>query len=208
MARDDPVKQCRGVLQQLQKNRAAVVFLHPVDWKALKLPAYPKIVKNPMDLSTVEHKLKSGKYHKVRDFAKDVNQIWQNAHLFNQEGSDIHDWAAQLREEFAGFNSTAPTTRPCAQPCAQPCAPPCAQPCAPPCAQPCAPPYPTLPHPTPPYLPPDPPCPTLPHPSPPYPTLPHPTPPYTTLPHHTSPHSTIPHHVTLPSFPSRHRRVL
>ena len=181
MARDDPVKQCRGVLQQLQKNRAAVVFLHPVDWKALKLPAYPKIVKNPMDLSTVEHKLKSGKYHKVRDFAKDVNQIWQNAHLFNQEGSDIHDWAAQLREEFAGFNSTAPTTRPCAQPCAQPCAPPCAQPCAPPCAQPCAPPYPTLPH---------------------------PTPPYTTLPHHTSPHSTIPHHVTLPSFPSRHRRVL
>ena len=128
MARDDPVKQCRGVLQQLQKNRAAIVFLHPVDWKALKLPAYPKIVKNPMDLSTVEHKLKSGKYHKVRDFAKDVNQIWQNAHLFNQEGSDIHDWAAQLREEFAGFNSTAPTTRPCAQPCAQPRAPPRAPP--------------------------------------------------------------------------------
>lgn len=45
---DDCVKQCRAVLKHLQKNPAAYAFLTPVDWKALKLPTYPKMIKKPM----------------------------------------------------------------------------------------------------------------------------------------------------------------
>jgi len=93
-------KQCLGVLKMLQRAPAAAPFLTPVDWKALKLPTYPKIVKHPMDLGTVEQKLGAGKYSSVSDFSADVNQVWDNAHAFNQEGSDIFDAAAQLRMDF------------------------------------------------------------------------------------------------------------
>jgi bromodomain-containing factor 1 len=78
------VKQCHSVLKALQKLPGAWPFLAPVDWKALKLPTYPKIVKYPMDLGTVESKLLNGRYAIVRDFSGDMSQIWANAHMFNQ----------------------------------------------------------------------------------------------------------------------------
>eukprot|EP00965_Chrysotila_dentata_P253877 6211483-Pleurochrysis_carterae.AAC.2 len=84
----------------MQRAPAAVAFLSPVDWKALKLPSYPKIIKQPMDLGTVENKLMGGKYATVSEFKEQVNLIWDNAHLFNEEGSDIYDSATQLRLDF------------------------------------------------------------------------------------------------------------
>jgi len=97
---DRITKQCFAVLKTLQKNPNAVDFLQPVDWKALKLTTYPKMIKNPMDLGTVESKLASGRYAHTDDFVRDVNQIWQNAHIFNQEGSQIYDIASLLRDVF------------------------------------------------------------------------------------------------------------
>jgi len=97
---DKLTKQCLGVLKLLQKNPNAVDFLQPVDWKALKLHLYPKMIKNPMDLGTVEQKLTAGRYAHVDDFVRDVNQIWANAHIFNQEGSHIYDIASLLRDVF------------------------------------------------------------------------------------------------------------
>lgn len=55
-------KQCLAIVKQLQRNPQAQWFLEPVDWKALKLHQYPKMIKNPMDLGTVEKKLADGKY--------------------------------------------------------------------------------------------------------------------------------------------------
>ena len=70
------------------------------DWKALKLPLYPKIVKHPMDLGTVQQKLEAARYAKVEDFLADVELVWKNAKLFNLEGSDIYEIAVLLEEEF------------------------------------------------------------------------------------------------------------
>jgi len=94
------VQKCAKVLKTIMKNPAAGAFLIPVDWKALKLPTYPKIVKNPMDLGTVQQKLESGRYGKVEDFISDVQLVWKNAKLFNLEGSDIFEVASLLDEEF------------------------------------------------------------------------------------------------------------
>jgi len=90
------IKACSSVLKALQRAPAAIAFLQPVDWKALKLPTYPKMIKHPMDLGTVESKLNSSKYAAVSDFLADINLIWANAQTFNQEGSDIYDSATQL----------------------------------------------------------------------------------------------------------------
>jgi len=94
------LKSCLTVLKALERAPAAFPFLKPVDWKALKLPTYPKIIKQPMDLGTVEMRLTSGKYSSVAEFAAQVNLIWDNAHAFNQDGSDIYDAATQLRRDF------------------------------------------------------------------------------------------------------------
>lgn len=47
-----------NLLQQLEKEPNAAPFIEPVDWKALDLQDYPKIVKKPMDISTIREKLK------------------------------------------------------------------------------------------------------------------------------------------------------
>ncbi len=72
----------------------------PVDWRALDIPDYPVIVKNPMDMQTLElkitgkHTLADGSpcrpYTKVQEFIDDLNLIWNNCKLFNQIGSLIY----------------------------------------------------------------------------------------------------------------------
>ena len=83
------------------KNPAAGAFLVPVDWKALKLPTYPKIVKHPMDLGTVQSKLEASRYATVEAFVADVELVWKNAKAFNLEGSDIYEVAALLETDFS-----------------------------------------------------------------------------------------------------------
>jgi len=91
---------CAKALKMIMKNPAAGAFLVPVDWKVLKLPTYPKIVKHPMDLGTISNKLEDRRYGKVEEFVADVNLVWTNAKLFNLEGSDIYEVATLLDEEF------------------------------------------------------------------------------------------------------------
>jgi len=40
-------------------------FREPVDWKGLGLNDYPQVIKNPMDLGTVNKKFNIGKYTTV-----------------------------------------------------------------------------------------------------------------------------------------------
>jgi len=99
---DQNNKKCTNVLKALQRNPRAGPFLVPVDWKALKLPQYPKMIKNPMDLGTIENKLTNSSYRTVRDFVDDVRLIWSNACTFNTEGSDVFELATQLSNDFEG----------------------------------------------------------------------------------------------------------
>ena len=95
-------KQCLTVLQQMKRKKEAIFFLAPVDWKALELPLYPKLIKKPMDLGTVEQKLHDSAYKTVAEFVDDVNLVWSNAQIFNLEGSDIYNMAQSCKEAFEG----------------------------------------------------------------------------------------------------------
>ena len=81
---DKNTKKCLGVLKALQRNPRAGPFLMPVDWKALQLPQYPKMIKHPMDLGTVETKLLGGSYKTIRDWADDVNQLGPDGSLLHR----------------------------------------------------------------------------------------------------------------------------
>ncbi|PHZ17055.1 Bromodomain-containing protein, partial [Rhizopus microsporus ATCC 52813] len=56
-------------------------FLEPVDPNYV--PDYLKVIKSPMDFSTMQKKLDSGQYKNVDDFRQDFNLIVSNAKLYN-----------------------------------------------------------------------------------------------------------------------------
>jgi hypothetical protein len=96
----DWVKKAKTVLKQVQDHPDGYPFLQPVDWKKLKIPDYPQIIKNPMDLSKVERRLKASQYNTVDQFLDDMNLIWKNACTYNLEMSAIHQMATKLKGVF------------------------------------------------------------------------------------------------------------
>jgi hypothetical protein len=85
----EAVRRCYELLQNLKKHPLAGPFLQPVDPVALNLSDYLEVVKDPMDLSTVERNLKVGVYANSQQFANDVRRIWLNAFTYNAVNSEM-----------------------------------------------------------------------------------------------------------------------
>ncbi|KAI7820013.1 hypothetical protein BC939DRAFT_458684 [Gamsiella multidivaricata] len=96
----EQLKYCGAIIKQLKRHRDAPAFLNPVDPVLLKIPDYPVVVKNPMDLSTVERKLNGLEYDTVDDFVKDVNLIFSNCYLYNGRESLVSICASNLEASF------------------------------------------------------------------------------------------------------------
>ena len=82
-------KPCLKTLQSLQQHKCAWPFPSPVDAEAMGIPEYLEIVKEPMDLSTVEEKLREGRYETPAHFHADIIKILNNSYLFNQSNEDF-----------------------------------------------------------------------------------------------------------------------
>ena len=76
-------KYCLSIIRTLKKQKDAAAFRLPVDPDALKIPHYPQIIKQPMDLSTVETKLRNNEYDSVQSCVYDLQLIVDNARKFN-----------------------------------------------------------------------------------------------------------------------------
>ena len=70
-------------LKNTKKTKHAMYFTSPVDPVALNIPTYPDVIKHPMDLGTMESKLKNDRYSSVQAFADDLQLIVDNAEKFN-----------------------------------------------------------------------------------------------------------------------------
>jgi len=82
------------------------LFLKPVDPIALGIPDYFEVIKNPMDLGTIEQNLKSHSYREVDEFVSDVRLVFENACLYNLAESEIVHSAKELRTTFESKYST------------------------------------------------------------------------------------------------------
>ena len=78
---DPLLMKCKGILEQVAANRNAGIFLDPVD--VTKYPEYPKYVPNPIDISTIRQKLKTGVYTDPSQFIADMRLMFQNSFTFN-----------------------------------------------------------------------------------------------------------------------------
>uniref|UniRef100_A0A7S0GJY7 Bromo domain-containing protein n=1 Tax=Proboscia inermis TaxID=420281 RepID=A0A7S0GJY7_9STRA len=90
----------KKVVQQIYSRADAEPFREAVDWNALGLFDYPILIKNPMDLGSVQNKLESSEYASINDAAKDVRQIWINCKTYNADGSEFYNLAEGFSKRF------------------------------------------------------------------------------------------------------------
>lgn len=75
-------------------------FLAPVDPVALNIPKYHEIIKEPMDLGTIQSKLANNQYENGDVFERDVRLVFQNCYTFNPEGTDVNTMGKKLEAIF------------------------------------------------------------------------------------------------------------
>ena len=64
---------------------------------------YHKIIKKPMDLGTIDKKLREGKFSKEKidtEFYKEVTLVFDNAIKYNPNDNEIHKLALELKKHF------------------------------------------------------------------------------------------------------------
>ena len=69
--------------------KASSSFHKPVDPNSKDLKDYYKVIKNPMDLSTLLTNVTEQKYDSMKAFETDLQLIWDNCIEYNEEGSTI-----------------------------------------------------------------------------------------------------------------------
>eukprot|EP00210_Caulerpa_lentillifera_P003190 g3048.t1 len=104
-------EQCATILNEILQNRNAYVFSRPVDPVRDRVPNYFDVVKNPMDLGTVQERLdlqarrrnepmKSYMYRCPLELLSDVEQVWENCFLYNPPGYEVRKMGEILKSEF------------------------------------------------------------------------------------------------------------
>jgi len=96
----ESLQDCYKLLQTLRTHKLAWPFIEPVNAIALNLPDYYQIVKNPMDLGTVQDHLLKGRYTTIDSFSNDVKLVWANCFLYNHKDSDVVKMAENLSHFF------------------------------------------------------------------------------------------------------------
>uniref|UniRef100_A0A8C9WE43 Bromodomain adjacent to zinc finger domain 2B n=1 Tax=Scleropages formosus TaxID=113540 RepID=A0A8C9WE43_SCLFO len=89
---------CSILLAELEGHHDAWPFLNPVDLKSV--PGYRKVIKKPMDFSTIREKLFSSQYVNLETFIIDVNLVFDNCEKFNEDNSEIGRAGHNMRRFF------------------------------------------------------------------------------------------------------------
>lgn len=102
-------------LKNTKKTKHAIFFLEPVDIVKLNIPNYPDVIKEPMDLRTLETKLKENRYQSPQEFANDFHLIVDNAvkfngpnHVVSQAGNNMRAYAERYLENMPKADQAPP----------------------------------------------------------------------------------------------------
>jgi len=91
---------CAALLEKMMIHEDAAKFIAPIrpEDEGVSNEEYDKLVKQPMDLTTIKGRLgKSGIYKSVSSFSKDVNRIFSNVMKVWAPGQEIADTARRLQ---------------------------------------------------------------------------------------------------------------
>jgi transcription initiation factor TFIID subunit 2 len=92
------LKQIQTIIKKIESDSHSHIFQTPVLYKEWGLDDYIKIIRKPMDISTVKSKLIQGVYQSPSDVFNDIQLIWDNCKRYNQEESDIYKTAVLMEK--------------------------------------------------------------------------------------------------------------
>jgi bromodomain-containing factor 1 len=98
----------KKVISNLKKSNASANFRLPVDYITLNIPTYPDIIKHPMDLGTIDHRLKRNEYTSVSAFVADFELIVSNCITFNGPDHGVSVQAKKMQSSFNGQMKNLP----------------------------------------------------------------------------------------------------
>lgn len=104
---------CQQILKEFTSKKYENIswpFLEPVDPVTMDCPSYFDVIKNPMDLSTIQNKLSNGDYETADDFEKDIRLVFTNCYIFNPEGTAVNMMGHRLESVFNEKWSKRPKT--------------------------------------------------------------------------------------------------
>ena len=96
----ESLRKMAKIINNLSARADCEPFREPVDWKAVELYDYPKIIKKMMDLGTIKRKLEKGKYSDAAECADDVRLVWKNCMTYNADGSDFYRLGESYSKRF------------------------------------------------------------------------------------------------------------
>ncbi|XP_053621157.1 bromodomain adjacent to zinc finger domain protein 2B isoform X13 [Plodia interpunctella] len=92
------MQTCKNLLCEMECHEHAWPFLVPVNTK--QFPQYKKVIKCPMDLSTIKRKLQDNIYKCKEEFASDVRLVFANCEVFNDDDSPVGRAGHTMRQFF------------------------------------------------------------------------------------------------------------
>ncbi|XP_021031218.1 nucleosome-remodeling factor subunit BPTF isoform X7 [Mus caroli] len=88
----------KRVLRSLQAHKMAWPFLEPVDPN--DAPDYYGVIKEPMDLATMEERIQKRYYEKLTEFVADMTKIFDNCRYYNPRDTPFYQCAEVLESFF------------------------------------------------------------------------------------------------------------
>ncbi|KAL4069375.1 Bromodomain-containing protein [Scleroderma citrinum] len=99
----EQLRFCSKLLTELHRKQHWAVanpFYEPVDPVKLDIPMYPKVIKKPMDMSTMRRKLDNGEYPNATKFFDDFKLMIRNCFTFNPAGTPVNQAGIELQRLF------------------------------------------------------------------------------------------------------------
>lgn len=95
---------CKKLLNDLRNRNEyrcfTLLFDQPVDIEENQCFDYYDVIKNPMDLSTMQGKMERGEYKTPEEFEKDMKLIISNCEVYNPPGHEILEYSNKLKRTF------------------------------------------------------------------------------------------------------------
>lgn len=94
-------KHLQSVLKDIKAHDCAWPFLEPVNAKETGAIDYYDVIKNPMDLQTMQERLDEGWFYVTKEiFIADLKRMVENCKTYNGKGHYVTDLAIQLEKVF------------------------------------------------------------------------------------------------------------
>uniref|UniRef100_A0A914WHT4 Bromodomain-containing protein 2 n=1 Tax=Plectus sambesii TaxID=2011161 RepID=A0A914WHT4_9BILA len=98
----------KEVLKPALRHKHAWPFSKPVDSIRLNLPDYHAVIKKPMDMGSIEKRLKNCYYYSAKDCMQDFELVFSNCYKFNQNEDDVTLMCRNLENLYREKIKTVP----------------------------------------------------------------------------------------------------